>query len=51
MLVKMKMPYDEMFMWAALPMMIGLVAAILVAWLCYRRFRAFTLDDKPAISS
>jgi hypothetical protein len=29
-------------------MTIGLVAAILVAWLCYKRFRAFTLDDKPA---
>jgi MFS transporter, AAHS family, 4-hydroxybenzoate transporter len=48
MLVSMKMPYDQMFMWAALPMGVGLVAAILVAWLCYRRFRAFTLDDKAA---
>jgi AAHS family 4-hydroxybenzoate transporter-like MFS transporter len=48
MLVAMKMPYGEMFLWASLPMAIGLVAAILVAWLCYKRFRAFTLDDKPA---
>jgi AAHS family 4-hydroxybenzoate transporter-like MFS transporter len=48
MLVAMKMPYHEMFLWASLPMAVGLVAAILVAWLCYKRFRAFTLDDKPA---
>jgi AAHS family 4-hydroxybenzoate transporter-like MFS transporter len=49
MLVAMKMPYHEMFLWASLPMTVGLVAAILVAWLCYKRFRAFTLDDKPAV--
>ena len=48
MLVAMKMPYHEMFLWASLPMAVGLIAAILVAWLCYKRFRAFTLDDKPA---
>ena len=48
MLVAMKMPYHELFLWASLPMTIGLLAAIAVAWLCYKRFRAFTLDDKPA---
>jgi AAHS family 4-hydroxybenzoate transporter-like MFS transporter len=48
MLVAMKMPFSELFLWASLPMTIGLVAAIGVAWLCYKRFRAFTLDDKPA---
>jgi AAHS family 4-hydroxybenzoate transporter-like MFS transporter len=48
MLIAMKMPPNELFFWASLPMTLGLVAAILVAWLCYRRFRAFTLDDKAA---
>jgi MFS transporter, AAHS family, 4-hydroxybenzoate transporter len=48
MLVAMKMPFNELFLWASLPMTLGLIAAILVAWLCYKRFRAFTLDDKPA---
>ena len=49
MLVAMQMPYHQMFLWASLPMTVGLIAAILVAWLCYKRFRAFTLDDKPAV--
>jgi AAHS family 4-hydroxybenzoate transporter-like MFS transporter len=48
-LVARKTPFQEMFLWAALPMAIGLVAAIFVAWLCYRRFRSNTLDDKPAV--
>jgi AAHS family 4-hydroxybenzoate transporter-like MFS transporter len=47
-LIAMKMPYQQMFLWASLPMVAGLIAAVLVAWLCYKRFRAFTLDDKPA---
>ncbi|HEU4625589.1 MAG TPA: MFS transporter [Steroidobacteraceae bacterium] len=47
-LVAMKMPFSTLFLWASLPMALGLVAAILLAWLCFRRFRAFTLDDKPA---
>jgi AAHS family 4-hydroxybenzoate transporter-like MFS transporter len=49
MLVAMKMPYQEMFLWASLPMAVGLIAAVLVAWLCYKRFRSLTLDDKPAV--
>ncbi len=47
-LVARKTPFQEMFLWAALPMAIGLIAAIGVAILCYRRFRSNTLDDKPA---
>lgn len=47
-LVAMNMPMQELFLWASLPMVIGLFAAILVAVLCYKRFRGFTLDDRPA---
>jgi hypothetical protein len=42
------MTLQELFAWAALPMIIGCVAAILVARLCYLRFRGNKLDDKPA---
>ena len=48
MLIALKMPLQQLFLWAALPMAVGLVAAIIVARLCYRRFRGFQLDDKPA---
>jgi MFS transporter, AAHS family, 4-hydroxybenzoate transporter len=48
-LVARKTPFDEMFLWASLPMAIGFVSAVLVAVFCYRRFRSNTLDDKPAI--
>jgi hypothetical protein len=37
-----------MFAWASTPMVAGAVAAIGVAALCYRRFRGFRLDDRPA---
>lgn len=47
-LIAMNMPMQELFLWASLPMVIGLFAAILVAVLCYKRFRGFTLDDRPA---
>jgi len=46
-LVGQKVPFQELFLWASLPMAIGLLAAILVAVLCYRRFGRNTLDDKP----
>jgi AAHS family 4-hydroxybenzoate transporter-like MFS transporter len=49
MLVAMKMPVPELFRWASLPMAVGLIAAVLVARLCYVRFRGFQLDDKPAV--
>ena len=47
-LVAMKMPPQQLFLWAALPMAVGLIAAVLVARLCYLRFRGNRLDDKPA---
>ena len=43
-----EMTMPQLFAWAALPMVIGFVAAILVARLCYLRFRGNRLDDKPA---
>jgi AAHS family 4-hydroxybenzoate transporter-like MFS transporter len=48
-LVARKTPFDELFLWASLPMAVGTVSAILVAILCYRRFGSNTLDDKPAV--
>ncbi|HEV7714978.1 MAG TPA: hypothetical protein VGO53_05265, partial [Steroidobacteraceae bacterium] len=48
MLIAMKTPLQELFLWASLPMLVGVVAAVLVARLCYVRFRGFQLDDKPA---
>lgn len=49
-LIGMNIPMNELFLWASLPMALGLVAAMLVARLCYKRFRGFTLDDRPAES-
>jgi MFS transporter, AAHS family, 4-hydroxybenzoate transporter len=50
MLIARNMPASELFMWAASPMAVGSIAAILVAVLCYARFRSMTLDDKPAVA-
>ena len=45
-----EMTLQQLFAWAATPMVLGCVAAILVARLCYLRFRGNRLDDKPAES-
>lgn len=47
-LIAQKMPLQELFLWAASPMVLGAVAAAGVARLCYVRFRGFQLDEKPA---
>jgi MFS transporter, AAHS family, 4-hydroxybenzoate transporter len=39
---------QQLFAWASLPMVIGCVAAILVARLCYLRFRGNRLEERPA---
>ena len=48
-LIRRQMPASELFMWAASPMALGAFAAVLVAMLCYARFRSLTLDDKPSV--
>jgi AAHS family 4-hydroxybenzoate transporter-like MFS transporter len=47
-LIAMQLPLQTLFLIAALPMVIGVVAAGLVARLCYTRFRGLQLDDAPA---
>jgi AAHS family 4-hydroxybenzoate transporter-like MFS transporter len=46
--VAKELTLQQLFAWASLPMAIGCVASILVARLCYLRFRGNKLDDKPA---
>jgi AAHS family 4-hydroxybenzoate transporter-like MFS transporter len=48
MLIAQNMPMNELFAWAASPMVVGAVAGLGVTLLCYRRFRSLTLDDRPA---
>ena len=42
------MTLQELFAWASLPMALGCIAAILVARLCYLRFRGNRLEDQAA---
>lgn len=44
-----KITLQEMFLWASLPMAVGFIAAVLVARLCFRRFRGHILDERPAV--
>jgi MFS transporter, AAHS family, 4-hydroxybenzoate transporter len=47
-LLGMNLTMQNLFLIAALPIVIGLIAAIALSWLCYRRFNSFLLDDTPA---
>ena len=47
-LIAMDLPLQELFMIAALPMCVGLLAAAGVARLCYLRLGGFQLDETPA---
>lgn len=47
-LIGMKLPLPQLFLWAALPMFVGLLASLGVARLCYRRLGGLHLDDLPA---
>jgi AAHS family 4-hydroxybenzoate transporter-like MFS transporter len=44
-LIAMKLPLQELFLLAAIPMAVGVVAAILLTYLSYRRFGSLQLDD------
>ena len=48
MLLGMNLQMSTLFLLAALPIIVGLIAAGLLSWLCYRRFNSFLLDDTPA---
>lgn len=44
-LIASRMPMDRLFITATIPMIIGTVAAVILARLCYVRFQGFQLDD------
>ncbi len=47
-LLGMDITMRTLFLLAAAPVLIGLAAAVILSWLCYKRFRSFQLDDTPA---
>ena len=47
-LIGMDLPMDKLFLIGAIPMVIGTLAAIILARLCYLRFGGLQLDDAPA---
>jgi AAHS family 4-hydroxybenzoate transporter-like MFS transporter len=46
-LLGMNLTMQNLFLLASTPIIIGLVAAIMLSWLCYKRFNSFQLDDTP----
>ena len=46
-LIGMKLPLQRLFLLATVPMLVGLIASIGVAYLCYRRLGGLHLDDIP----
>jgi AAHS family 4-hydroxybenzoate transporter-like MFS transporter len=46
-LLGMNLSMQSLFLIAATPIIIGLVSAIMLSWLCYKRFNSFQLDDTP----
>ena len=46
-LIGMKLPMQRLFQIGALPLLIGTIAAVFMAYLCYQRFGGLPLDDKP----
>ena len=51
MLIGMHMPLPQLFLVAAAPMILGTIAALFLARLCYVRFRGHQLDDTAAARS
>ena len=47
-LLGMDITMQTLFLLASAPMLIGLTSAVILSWLCYKRFRSFQLDDTPA---
>jgi MFS transporter, AAHS family, 4-hydroxybenzoate transporter len=48
MLIGMKLPLRQLFVLASVPMLVGLLAALSLAGLCYRRLGSLHLDDLAA---
>jgi len=46
-LISMNLSMENLFMIAAIPMLVGSVAALILAKLCYKRFGGLQLDDTP----
>ncbi len=49
-LLGMDITMQRLFVIASTPIALGLTAAIILSWLCYKRFNSFQLDDTPAES-
>lgn len=49
-LLGMNLTMERLFLIASAPIIIGLLASVLLSWLCYKRFNSFLLDDTPAAS-
>lgn len=47
-LIAKELPMQQLFLAAAVPMIIGVMAAAFLSRICYTRFQGFQLDDKPA---
>jgi hypothetical protein len=43
----MSLSMQTLFLLASTPILIGLIAAIILSRLCYKRFNSFQLDDTP----
>ncbi len=46
-LLGMKLDLSSVFFYAAIPVLVGLLAALLLTRLCYVRFHSFQIDDTP----
>lgn len=46
-LLGMNLSMQTLFLVATTPLLIGFIAAVVLSWLCYRRFNSFLLDDTP----
>ena len=47
MLLGLDISMQTLFLIAALPVVIGLIAALLLTRLCYKRFNSWQIDDTP----
>ena len=48
-LIGLKLPLRQLFLAPAVPMLVGAAAAACLAWLCYKRFHGFRLEEhRPA---
>ena len=47
-LIGMNLPMEKLFIIGAAPMIVGTIAAIILARICYTRFNGLQLDDTPA---